>query len=123
VKSHPSEHKADVFIVLPQGRLDALAAPELDKALISLEEKGTLQIVVNFSQTSYISSGPLRIMLVHTRKLRQAGGDLKLCCLSDKVAQVLHIAGLDVVFDILPTEELAVQAFSSLSQNKKKDHD
>jgi anti-sigma B factor antagonist len=67
--------------------------------------------MVDFSQSRYISSSCLRIMIVHTRRLRQAGGDLKLCCLSDKIARVFRMAGLDTIFDIFPTENQAAQAF------------
>jgi len=111
VNSRPSDLNANVFVVLPEGRLDALAAPDLENTLAALEAQDLRQIVIDFSQASYISSSPLRVVLVHARKLRQAGGDLKLCCLSDKVAKVLCCTGLDAVFDILPTKELAVQAF------------
>lgn len=111
MKSRPSEHSVDVFVLLPEGRLDALAAPGLAEALTALEAQSLKQIIVDFSQSRYISSSCLRVMLTHTRRLRQAGGDLKFCCLPDKIAQVLRIAGLDALFDIFPSEEQAVQAF------------
>jgi anti-anti-sigma factor len=79
--------------------------------LAALESTGKTQLVVNLRETSYISSSGLRVILIHVRRLRQAGGRLKLCCLTDKVAQVMHIAGFDAVLDILVTEDLAVQAF------------
>jgi anti-sigma B factor antagonist len=111
VKSRPSAHSAEILVLLPEGRLDARAAPELEKAFAALKAQGLTQIIVDFSQSSYISSSCLRIMIIQTRRLRQAGGDLKLCCLSDKIAQVFRMAGLDTIFDIFPTENQAAQAF------------
>lgn len=108
MKSRPSAHNADVLVVVPEGRLDALAAPDLERTLAA-HEPNTKQIVVNLSQTSYVSSSCLRVLVMHARGLRQAGGDLRLCCLSEKVQRVLCIAGLDTVFAIFPDEDQAVQ--------------
>jgi anti-anti-sigma factor len=111
VRSYPSALNPDVVVVLPEGRLDALASPALESALASLESQGAKQLVLNLRETSYVSSSGLRVMLIHARRLRQAGGDVKLCCLTDKVARVMQIAGFDAVLAILPHEDLAVQAF------------
>ncbi len=109
--SRPSDVHPEVFVVFPVGRLDAQAAPALEHELATLTSQGHMQIVLNLRQARYVSSSTLRIMLVHSRKLRQAGGDLKLCCLTDKISQVLRITGLDTVFDIFTSENLATQAF------------
>lgn len=113
MESKPSDRSDDVFVLLPRGRLDAKLAPDLEHELNALEERGLTQVVINFCHASYISSSCLRILLTHVRKLRQTGGDLKLCCLTDKIGQVLHITGLDTIFDSFPSEKLAVQAFSA----------
>jgi anti-anti-sigma factor len=111
VRSRPTAHSAEILVLLPEGRLDAHAAPELEDAFAALRAQGLKQIIVDLGQSSYISSSCLRIMIIQTRRLRQAGGDLKLCCLSDKIARVFCMAGLDTIFDIFPTENQAVQAF------------
>ena len=111
MRNYPSSLNPDVAVILPEGRLDAQASPALEDALASLESRGAKQLVLNLRQTSYISSSGLRVILIHTRRLRQAGGDLKLCCLVDKVARVMQIAGFDAVLGIFADENLAVQAF------------
>jgi anti-anti-sigma factor len=111
VRSYPSAANPDVAVVLPEGRLDALASPALENVLAALESQGAKQVVLNLRETSYISSSGLRVILIHTRRLRQAGGDLRLCCLVDKVVRVMRVAGFDAVLDILADEDLAVQAF------------
>lgn len=111
MESKPSDQSDDIFILLPHGRLDAKAAPALARELDALEERGLTQVVINFCQASYISSSYLRVLLTHVRKLRRAGGDLKLCCLTDKIAQVMRMTGLDTIFDSFPSEKPAVQAF------------
>lgn len=74
--------------------------------------------MLNFCLTHYISSSSLRVMILHSRRLRQVGGGLKVCCIPEKVAKVLCVAGLDAFFQIFPDEEAAVQAFS-LDQRAK----
>ncbi len=111
MRSYPSALNPDVVVALPEGRLDALASPALENVLAALESQGAKQVVLNLRETSYISSSGLRVILIHTRQLRQAGGDLRLCCLVDKVVRVMRVAGFDAVLDILADEDLAVQAF------------
>ena len=113
MESRPSHLSADIIVVLPEGRLDAQAAPALESSLSTLEEQGQTQIVLNLAHASYVSSSSLRVILIHTRRLRQAGGDLKLCCLTDKIAEVLRITGLDSLLDIFLDEADAVGAFSA----------
>jgi stage II sporulation protein AA (anti-sigma F factor antagonist) len=111
VRSYPSAVNPDIAVVLPEGRLDAMASPVLENTLASLESQGAKQVVLNLHETSYISSSGLRAILVHARRLRQAGGDLKLCCLGAKVARAVQIAGFDAVLEIFANEGLAAEAF------------
>lgn len=117
MQSRPSVSSASVWVVIPEGRLDATVAPELEQALSALERQAVSQIVLSFCRTHYISSSSLRIMLVHWRRLRQAGGGLKVCCIPEKIAKVLNIAGFDTVFPGYPDEEFAAQAFSLEAQS------
>jgi anti-sigma B factor antagonist len=121
VQSRQSASSASVWVLVPDGRLDASVAPELDQAICTLERQGVTQIVLSFCNTHYISSSSLRIMLVHWRKLRQAGGGLKVCCLPEKIAKVLGIAGFDTVFPSYLDEDLAAQAFSQDAHSEHGD--
>ena len=113
MRTYPSALHPDVSVVLPEGRLDADAAPSLDAAISALEALGGQRVIVNLSSCIYISSSGLRAIISHARRLRQAGGDLKLCCPSPRVLHVLDIAGLDAVLSILSSEAAAVAAFSA----------
>jgi anti-anti-sigma factor len=102
--------------VCPEGRLDALSAYQLDEDLTAAERSGQ-RVILNCQWVTYASSSSLRVILVHARKTRHLGGDLKLCCLARKVEQVLLIAGFDRVLQLLPTEEAARRAFETTPQN------
>ena len=114
MESRPSELYADVIVLVPEGRLDANAAPGLEDALDGLEGRDVTQVVVDLHKSTYISSSCLRVLIVHARRLRERGGDVKLCCLPEAVAKVFEIAGLGAYFEIAETEQGAAQAFVTL---------
>jgi anti-anti-sigma factor len=113
VQSRPSAFDAKVWIVLPEGRLDAQAAPNLDRTLASLEAQGHSRVLLDLHLTTYVSSSSLRILLIYARRLRQRGGGLKVCCMPARVVKVLCMAGFDRIFEAFTNEELAVHAFSA----------
>jgi anti-anti-sigma factor len=92
--------------------LDAEASPLLDREILALEASGSKKVVINLQRATYISSSGLRVILIHSRKLHQAGGDIKLCCLEPRLQRVMSIAGLDSVLAIFPQETDASDAFA-----------
>jgi anti-anti-sigma factor len=111
VQTRPSDLSTDIIVLVPEGRLDAQAAPSVDRQLSTLERQEQTQVIVDCSRVRYISSSGLRVLLVHSRSQKKAGGDLKLCCLTDKVADVLRITGLNSVLALYDSEEDAARAF------------
>lgn len=107
----PSEHADNIWIVEPSGRIDAERAPEMDTQLQALLSVGNARLVVDFTQVSYISSSGLKALLVALRGARQAGGDLKLCGMNERVRDVFDLSGFDKVFAIYRSEDEAVAAF------------
>jgi anti-anti-sigma factor len=107
------------MILVPEGRLDANAAPELEDAFSALEAHGVKRVVVSFGKSKYISSSCLRVLIVHARRLREHGGDVKLCCMPESVAKVFEIAGLGAIFEIVPTEEDAARAFAAAAKDAR----
>ena len=105
------------MVLVPKGRLDASAAPELEDAFNALEVHDIKRVVVDLSQSKYISSSCLRVLIVSARRLRERGGDVKLCCMPEAVAKVFEIAGLGAFFDIMTTEQGAAQAFGTPVNN------
>ena len=103
--------RPDIIVVSPEGRLDAQAAPRLDRELADLCNRGEARLVLDLSRATYVSSSCLRVFLMCARRLRRAGGDLKLCGCNVKVADVLHITGLDRILDVAADQAQAVRTF------------
>ena len=74
-----------------QGRIDTLNAPELEQAFIENAENCE-KMIIDFSDTDYISSAGLRVILVAHRKMEKKGG-LVLKNLSKNVASIMKMTG------------------------------
>jgi anti-sigma B factor antagonist len=92
------------------GRVDSISADELREALASSIEEYN-KIVIELSGVEYMSSAGLREMVSALKTVKKTGGDLRLANPSDKVKEVLELAGLDSIFQIYPTTVDAVGSF------------
>ena len=72
---------------------------------------GTKKVVMNLSGVSYIDSGGLGTMVGLYTSARNAGGEIKLANLTQRVHDQLQITKLITVFDCYPSEQAAVNAF------------
>ena len=96
-------------IVRPQGRLDAITSPELGKVLTDLTAIESPRIVLDFSQSPFVSSAGLRV-IVSAAKKTMGRGKLVLCGISPLVKQVFDLAGLDRIMTICGTRDEAIEA-------------
>ena len=111
VKIHCSEKQGDVQIVELEGRIDAYTAPQVEKELKALLDKGFVKIVVDFSRVNYISSGGLRVFLTALKQARANSGDVKLVRLLPNVEKIFKLAGFTKIFTIMDDVEKALNAF------------
>lgn len=81
----------NVCTMFIQGRIDTLNAPELEQAFIENAENCE-KMIIDFSDTDYISSAGLRVILVAHRKMEKKGG-LVLKNLSKNVASIMKMTG------------------------------
>jgi anti-sigma B factor antagonist len=100
-----------VDLIIVDGRVDSSNATELGQALTESIEKGTVNLVVDLEKVDYMSSGGLRELVSALKQARKDGGDLRLCSLSDRVREVLELAGLDSIFEIYDDQVTAVGSF------------
>ena len=105
--------EGDVTVFLPEGRIDTLAADEIDKTLQAAVAGGSHRIVMDMSKVEYISSAGLRSLAAVLVKSRAEGGDMKLAALNERVSRVFRIIGFDVLMSVHDTPEAAIADFSS----------
>ena len=100
-----------VDLILVNGRVDSSTAPQLGEALNEQFSAGTNNLVLDLSGVDYMSSAGLREMVAALKKAKQGGGDLRISTPSERVLEVLDLAGLDSIFQIFDDQVAAVGSF------------
>ncbi|MBF0487349.1 MAG: STAS domain-containing protein [Nitrospirae bacterium] len=106
------QQSGEIAVVIIAGRIDTVAAPEIEKKIQDVIAGGKNKIVIDLSGSDYISSGGLRVLLGTAKDLKTKGGDLRLCGLTVNVMKIFKLAGFTQVFTICETETDAIQSFS-----------
>ena len=107
-----SREVAHVSILDVQGRIvlgDEIG--QLRDAVRALVADGKKKIILNLAEVYYIDSSGVGELVGAFTTVRNAGGELKLLNLSQKVHDVLHVTKLYTVFDIRDDEFKAVKSF------------
>ena len=98
-----------------KGELESLLKDRIDE----LVRAGSVTIVVDLKHVPYINSHDIgRIIRAHL-SVRQAGGRVRLCNLSEKVLSVLKMTRLDTVLELYATEG---EALACLMHRKSDEH-
>ena len=84
---------------------------DLRDAVRSLVAQGKKKIILNLAGVDYIDSSGVGELVGSFTTVRNAGGELKLLNLTQKVHDVLHVTKLYTVFDIKDDERKAIEAF------------
>lgn len=93
------------------GRIDSYNATDLGTALDAAADDGQVNLVLDLSSVEYMSSAGLREMVRVLKRVKRSGGDLRIAAPSDRVREVLELAGLDTIFEIFATQVEAVGSF------------
>ncbi len=99
-----------VTLIEVSGRIDSNNANQLGEALNESIAGGHSQIVLDLSAVEYMSSAGLREMVAALKKVK-ATGDLCLANPSERVQEVLELAGLDTIFKVFKSQVDAVGSF------------
>ena len=66
------------------------------------------EVVVDFSDTTFIDSTTLGVLVGGVKRLRSNDGQLSLVCSDRNITKIFEITGLDRVFTIYPTRDEAI---------------
>ncbi len=98
-------------LVSVSGRVDSNTAPAFEAALKNVIEGGQRNIVLELSGVDFMSSAGLRGMVSSLKACKSGGGDLALATVSDRVGEVLKLAGLLSLFSSHDDVTSAVGSF------------
>ncbi|MFQ5528893.1 MAG: STAS domain-containing protein [Gemmatimonadota bacterium] len=74
-------------------------------------DDGGRKFVVDFTESSYIDSSGLGALVSLSRKIREAGGDLRLAGLNEDLSTLFELTKLNTLFQISDSRELALADF------------
>ena len=100
----------DAFVISLAGEVDLYTAPEFKQQLLDVIGQGGREVVVDFTNTTFIDSTTLGVLVGGVKRLRSNEGQLALVCKDRNITKIFEITGLDRVFTIYPTRDEAVGA-------------
>jgi len=89
-----------VRLVTVAGEADLYTAPELKATLLGAIDAGARSLLVDLSQTTFIDSTTLGVLMGCVRRLRPAGGRIAIVCQDSNICKIFEITLLDRVFAI-----------------------
>lgn len=95
-------------VVRVTGRVDASVAAQFEEVLRKQVESGHAHLILEMDSTDYISSAGVRALISAQKALKGRGGAVLLAQPSERVKEVLKMAGLDVLFLSYPDTETAL---------------
>lgn len=106
-----SDAEGSFAVIRLDGAVDAHTAPQFEESVQSVIDAGTTNIIVDCTKLTYISSAGLGVFMGFIEEVREAGGDIKICGLSEKVKQPFEILGFESLFHFCPDIESAKAKF------------
>ena len=103
----------DAYVISLSGEVDLYTAPEFKQQLLEVVGQGGKDVVVDFSDTTFIDSTTLGVLVGGVKRLRPNGGQLSLVCSDRNITKIFEITGLDKVFPIYATRTEAVEKIDS----------
>ena len=95
-----------------QGKVDSYTAPDLTKAIESLNGKGQFKIVLDLGELEYMSSAGFRALLIGQRNCKRYNrGEIILTKVPKKILDALELTGFTPLFRMFNDVTAAVGTF------------
>jgi anti-sigma B factor antagonist len=101
---------AERHVLAVRGEIDLFTAPELKQVLAESIEGGRIRIIVDLTDTTFLDSTALGVLIGAVKRLRSRDGALAIVNIDDNIAKTFEITGLDQIFTIVPTRDEAIDA-------------
>lgn len=105
----------DTHVVAVSGEIDIFTAPEFKTLLADTIDAGRKLVVVDLTETTFIDSSSLGVLISAHRRLDLREGRLVVVCDKREVRNTFKITGLDSVLTVVGTRDEALAAGSGES--------
>ncbi len=99
----------DVSVAIVVPRFDAQTAGDVEVVLRDQIAKGAKKLILDFSQTEYVASAGLRVLLSAAKSLHSSGGQIALFSMKPQVFEIFEISGFDQIFKIYTSQQEALE--------------
>jgi anti-sigma B factor antagonist len=100
-------------VIALAGEVDLYTAPELKTQLLDVIGNGAKEVVVDFTNATFIDSTTLGVLVGGVKRLRPNGGRLSIVCSDRNITKIFEITGLDRVFAIYQSRAEALEKLDS----------
>ncbi|HWB57093.1 MAG TPA: STAS domain-containing protein [Gaiellaceae bacterium] len=100
----------DVYVIALTGEIDLYTAPEFKQQLLDVVGKGAKTVVVDLTDTTFIDSTTLGVLVGGVKRLRPAGGQLSIVSSDRNITKIFEITGLNRVFPLHATRAEALES-------------
>ena len=105
------DKQGDIVLVDVEGQLIVGNRQELKQKVLDELERGERKFLIDFSQTGYIDSSGLGVLVSLSKNTRALGGELRLANLNDDLKPLFELTKLDPLFQIADSRERALTRF------------
>ncbi len=110
---HTEQLSDDAYVIALAGEVDLYTAPEFKQELLDVIAKGAKHVVIDLSETTFIDSTTLGVLVGGVKRLRTNDGQLSLVCSDRNITKIFEITGLDRVFTIHASRDEALASLAA----------
>ena len=100
----------DVYVIALTGEIDLYTAPEFKQQLLDVVGQGAKSVVVDLTETTFIDSTTLGVLVGGVKRLRETGGQLSIVSSDRNITKIFEITGLNRVFPLHATRAQALES-------------
>jgi anti-sigma B factor antagonist len=103
--------QSGVAVLQVEGQLVVGNRQELKDLVQAALDRGERRLLIDFSRTGYIDSSGLGALVSISKRIREAGGELRLSGLNEDLRSLFELTKLDTLFSIADTPQQALASF------------
>jgi anti-sigma B factor antagonist len=109
--SFQTSKENDVVVVDVDGQLIVGNRQELKQKVLDELEGGERKFLIDFTNTGYIDSSGLGVLVSLSKKIREQNGELRLSNLNEDLRTLFELTKLDTLFSIADSRDEALASF------------
>lgn len=98
----------DRLVVEVEGQLVVSNRQDFKQLVLDEVEDGVRLVVIDFTKSAYIDSSGLGALVSLGKRIREAGGELRLAALNEDLRTLFELTRLDSLFPVFASREAAL---------------